>query len=106
MSKTNAHDAFAYRVNFAAAVISSGRNTTRNFDNCFENWDGNAVAVALYRRARNNPKLRAALWRYLGRASVVPIAFKERRRTDLKSWAAELRAKAKAESDAFFAARE
>jgi hypothetical protein len=105
MPATNRPDSFAYRVNFAASVISSGRATTRNFDNCFENWDGDAVAVALYRRARKNPKLRAALWRYIGRATVLPIVYQERRRTNLKAWAAELRADAKAKSDAFFAAR-
>ena len=102
MPKTNERDAFSYRVNFAARVISSGANTTRSFDNCFENYDGDAVAVAVYRRSRRNPKLRRNLWRYIGRSTVVPVAFAERRRStrDLANWAAELRATAIARREA------
>lgn len=92
-------EAFAERVNFAAAYISAGREATRRFDTCFEMCDGTAVAVAVYRRARRNPKLMRNLWRYLGRASVVPVAFRERRRPtrDLPAWAAEQRERAAAE---------
>lgn len=87
-------DAFAYRVNFAARVICSGARTTRSFDTCFEMADGDAVAVALYRRARTNPKLRANLYKYLSRTTLVPEAFAARRRDtrDLGKWARELRA--------------
>lgn len=70
---------FSYRVNFAAAHISRGANSTRSFDNCFEMWDGDAVAVALYRRARKNAKLRKNLWNYIGRELCVQVAFKHRR---------------------------
>lgn len=92
-------EAFAERVNLAAAYISAGRNATRTFDTCFEMCDGDAVAVAVYRRARHNPKLMRNLWRYLGRASVVPLAFRERRRAtrDLPAWAAKQRARKAAE---------
>lgn len=96
-------DAFAERVNFAARVIASRGTATRSFDTCFEMWDGDAVGVALYRRARGNTKLRANLFRYCARDSLVPLAFANRRRKDLKGWAAELRAQARRESDAFFA---
>lgn len=56
---------FAGRVNYAATVMVRGGSSTRHFDTCFEMCDGDLVAVALYRRAENNPKLAAALPRYL-----------------------------------------
>lgn len=65
MSTLNEPDNFKGRVNYAAAVISAGRRTTRSFDNCFENWDGDAVAAALMRRAEKNQKLRQNLPRYI-----------------------------------------
>ena len=92
MTKTLEKDGFSYRVDFAAAVISGGRDTTRNFDNCFEMWDGDAVAVALYRRSRRNERLKKNIWRYIGRDCVVTLAYRERRRSNLKAWAAQLRA--------------
>lgn len=57
--------AFKQRVNYAAAciVIGGSRTQTRHFDTCFEMYDGRVVAVALARRAANNPKLKAALER-------------------------------------------
>lgn len=63
-------DNFAGRVNYAAQVISNGRETTRSFDTCFEMSDGDQVAAALLRRAENNPKLAAMLPRYLSLDSV------------------------------------
>jgi mannose-6-phosphate isomerase-like protein (cupin superfamily) len=86
--------AFAYRVDFAARVISAGRHIeSRSFDTCFEMNDGDAVAVALYRRSRRNPKLRANLWRFIARDSSVKTAWANRRksRAELTVWAAELR---------------
>ena len=97
MSKANRPDNFQYRVDSAVATISAGRPTSRSFDNCFENDDGEAVAVAVYRRARRNPKLRANLWRYIDRRLTVTQAWQARRKTraELKTWAAELRTKAR-----------
>jgi hypothetical protein len=46
---------FDYRVKIAAAYITSGRKTTRAFDTCFENFDGDAVALSLYLRAQKRP---------------------------------------------------
>ena len=54
-------NAFQYRVEFAAAVISRGGETTRNFDTCFEMYDGDQVIAALVRRVRANPDGRLAL---------------------------------------------
>lgn len=48
-------DAFAERVNFAANYIRNKRTQTRRFDTCFEMHDGDAVAVALMRRAAADP---------------------------------------------------
>lgn len=85
--------AFASRVNLACSYISAGRRTSRTFDTCFEMNDGEAVGVAVYRRARRNPKLRAGLFRYLDRSFIVGEAWRNRRRPtrSLPAWAAELR---------------
>lgn len=60
-------DNFAGRVNLAAAYISQGRDVScnRTFDTCFEMYDGDVVAAALYRRAEKNQKLAANLPRYI-----------------------------------------
>lgn len=102
-SKTYEPDAYTYRVDFAAKRISEGGGTTRAFDTCFEMWDGDGVAVALYRRSRRNPKLKRNLFKYLNRSSVVQAAWRHRRRPtrDLKILAQELRAEKQRESDAF-----
>lgn len=105
MSALNDPDNFAGRVNYAAAVIASGRSTTRNFDNCFENYDGSEVAVAVYRRSLNNPKIAANLFRYISRE--ITMADVERLKDvptrELSKVAAETRARRRAESDAYFA---
>ena len=54
-----------YRINFACRVMLAGRTQTRAFDNCFEMWDGHEVAAKIYRRALKNPKLMAAMPKYL-----------------------------------------
>lgn len=56
---------FSGRVNYAALVISQRRQTTRSFDTCFEMYDGDAVAAAIWRRSLRNPKLASNLGRYL-----------------------------------------
>lgn len=58
---------FDMRVSRAAAHMASGRPITRSLDNCFENFDGDAVAHALYRRAAKNPegKLARNIGKYL-----------------------------------------
>jgi hypothetical protein len=48
-------------------VISASRPTSRAFDNCFENSDGDEVSAILVRRADKNTKLRDNLWRYLNK---------------------------------------
>lgn len=60
-------DNYIGRVNFAASYIAAGRNCTRCFDTCFEMYDGVVVAVALGRRALNNPngKLAKNFFRYI-----------------------------------------
>jgi len=61
----NQYDNFMGRVNYAAQVISRNGNTTRTFDGCFENDDGDAVVAALARRCEKNAKLAANIARYL-----------------------------------------
>lgn len=69
---TSWHDNFAARVDYARDVIARGARTSRRFDSCFEQYDGDEVAVALLRRARAHPESRLAkgLWRYLDRLTV------------------------------------
>lgn len=71
-------EGFKKRVNFAANYISAGRKTTRTFDSCFENYDGDAVATALVRRAQAKPngKLAKNLWRYISKETVEPVVAK------------------------------
>lgn len=76
MSKLNRPENFAGRVSYAARVISLGRETSRAFDNCFENDDGDAVIAILARRAQKNPNIAANLYRYLVRESVEEISRK------------------------------
>jgi hypothetical protein len=56
---------FTARVNYAARVISDRRPTSRRFDSCFENGDGDEVVAALRRRALRNPRLAANFRKYL-----------------------------------------
>lgn len=65
MASVYESDNFAGRVNYAAAVISKQGKTTRHFDTCFEMYDGDVVACALWRRAEKNPKLAELLPRYI-----------------------------------------
>jgi len=74
MPALNRPENYAGRVNYAAAVISAGRQTSRAFDGCFENSDGEAVVAALVRRAEKNPRLAANLWRYVCRQSAEEAA--------------------------------
>lgn len=67
MSMLNRPDNFAGRVSYAAKVIASGRPTSRAFDNCFENYDNDEVAAAVYRRSLKNPKIATNIFRYLNR---------------------------------------
>lgn len=105
MARVYDTDAFAERVSLACAYIAARKETTRKFDTCFEMYDGDAVGVAVYRRSLRNPRLRANLWRYLGRPMLVELAYRERRRPtrQLSAWAAELRRKGVEESERFFA---
>jgi hypothetical protein len=70
MSSLNIPENFAGRVNFAALVISQGRPSSRSFDNCFENCDGDAVVAALVRRAEKNERLAANLPKYINASSL------------------------------------
>lgn len=55
----------AARVRFAVGVILRGTPTTRDFDSCFEMGDGDRIAATVYARALKNPRLMAALPKYL-----------------------------------------
>lgn len=53
------------RINYAIRVMLAGRNTSRTFDSCFENGDGDAVVAGIWKRAQRNPKLMAILPKYI-----------------------------------------
>ena len=90
----NARSDFQHRVNIAALYISRGAATSRAFSNCFEHYDGDAVAVALFRRAEKAPEgdLAKNLWRYLCRESVSRLAAENAHRQNLAAWARDLAA--------------
>ena len=110
MSRLNDPENFAGRVNYAAAVLvrngGLGPNgSTRGFDNCFENSDGEVVAAALARRAQKNERLRAALYKAIDAKYVEQAVAEYGAVRNLAVAARELRAKRKAESDAYWSAR-
>ena len=71
-------NSFTARVNLAANYISQGRNSSRAFDSCFENYDGDAVVVALGRRAQARPdgNLAKNIGKYLSFDSVSSLVEK------------------------------
>jgi hypothetical protein len=56
---------FSKRVAFAAKHMLAGNKSTRAFDSCFESWDGDAVAAAIYSETLKNENLSAVAWRLL-----------------------------------------
>ncbi len=103
-------EAFAERVNFAAAFISAGRNsdTSRRFDTCFEMNDGDAVVAALVRRAGKNKRLAAKLFKYIGKAGAAKAAadLADIPTSGLPEKAREMREAARVAFDKFMADRE
>ena len=97
-SRVYERDAFLYRIEFAAAVISRGGNTTRSFDTCFESNDGDMVSAALVRRAKANPtgNLAENLYRYISKdlAEAAYERTKHLSRAELVRHAAEERERA------------
>lgn len=104
MSSLNDPENFAGRVNFAAFIITQGRQTSRSFDNCFENNDGDAVAAALVRRARTNERLAANLFRYISEQTATEAA-ERLEGQKLATAARAMRAEAKVKFDAWLAER-
>ncbi|MPR13160.1 hypothetical protein [Microvirga tunisiensis] len=74
MTQVNDPENFQGRVDYAAQVISEGAATSRNFDSCFENYDGDEVAAAMVRRSETDERLAANLFRYLCRETVLAAA--------------------------------
>lgn len=104
MSQLNISENFAGRVNYAAQVITNRRNTSRSFDNCFENYDGDVVVAALVRRAEKNVRLRENLPIYLGVESLAKMEAKFRGK-NLKEASRQMIAASKAEHAAWMASR-
>lgn len=96
---------FAGRVSLAAFYISQRRESSRAFDTCFEMYDGDAVAVALFRRAQKNPRsdLAGFLECYLNLTDTEKLATENAHRKNLTAWARELRAEGERALAAMFA---
>ena len=98
---------FQYRVDFAASVISRMGRVTRNFDTCFEMYDGDAVAAALIRRVRANPvgPLAKHLPKYIREELALEDyeTTKHLTRAGLAEYAAELRAEGQRNANELFA---
>lgn len=105
MSSLNEPENFAGRVNFAAFIITQGKPTSRSFDNCFENNDGDAVCAALIRRAQTNERLAANLFRYINKESATEAA-KRLEGQKLATAARAMRAASKAKFDAWLKSRD
>lgn len=86
---------FIGRVNYAASVISRKGGNTRHFDTCFEMYDGDAVAAALYRRSLKNERLAINMPRYVN-MDLVLQNYTEHKGKNLTKVAAVLRTKAQA----------
>jgi hypothetical protein len=101
-------EGFWDRVNFASAVIARNGEPTRNFDTCFEMYDGDAVAAAVVRRAKANPDgplARNLFPRYLGPLAIESYeTTKHLSRKQLEQYAADLRTEAIRARDAWWAA--
>jgi hypothetical protein len=96
---------YAGRVSLAAFYISQRRESSRAFDTCFEMYDGDAVAVALWRRAQAKPNsdLAGFLRCYLNMADIEKLATANAHRKNLTAWARELRAEGERATAAMFA---
>jgi hypothetical protein len=84
MEESYDNDGFNRRLQFAASFISLGRPTTRTFDSCFENFDGDVIALALYLRSLKRPDTQMArnLWKYIGtKEQIIALADKYPART-------------------------
>lgn len=105
MSRLNDPDNFRGRVAYAAKVIARGSAPTRAFDNCFENYDGDEVSVAILRRAARNPKIARNLDRYISRklAETCAARMADVPTSQLPTLAAATRARRKADADAWLA---
>lgn len=105
MSRLNDPENFSGRVNYACAVIASGRSASRALDNCFENHDGDQVAIAVYRRSLKNPKIAKNLSVYLGPGTIekCKTEWANVPARDLPKLAAAARANRKAEFAAWLA---
>ena len=106
-SRIHELDGFWNRVSYACAVIARRAGTTRQFDICFEMFDGDAVAAAVVRRAKarpDGPLARNLFPRYLGpRALASYEATKHLSRKQLENYAADLRKEAIRANDAWWA---
>lgn len=87
---------FDYRVQYAARILTRGRMglCERQFDSCFEQYDGDMVVVALAHRAQRNPRLAAGMDRFLS------PSWREKWRTYSNLSLGEIRARAAAAREA------
>jgi len=66
----NTMPSFAARLNYAARIICERGPTSRRFDDCFENGDGDQIVAALVERSTKNPRLSENLPRYVAQTSI------------------------------------
>ena len=95
MSRVYEMDAFEYRVQFAANVISRNGAQTRAFDTTCEMYDGDAVIAALVRRIAKHPnsKLAKNFFRYFSPCAIQGdiYAYSLMPFQKIVEWAAQLR---------------
>lgn len=90
---------FQTRVNRAAAAFVRGPGRdgfSRSVDQCFEEFDGDYVCLALIRRAQKNERLRVAVGRYLAPDVVEQVTAELGHVKNIAEAAASCREKARA----------
>ena len=74
MNPNRPPETFPNRVEYAAICILNQTTRSREFDNCFEMYDGDVLVAALIRKAETQPELRTAiaLWQSHGKSQELP----------------------------------
>lgn len=103
MSRLNDPENFSGRVNYACQVIARNGTATRSFDNCFENYDGDEVAVAVLRRSQNNPAIAKNIDKFLKIDQAAIDRLKDVPTRKLAAEARKSREKARIEHDRWLA---
>jgi len=86
-------DGFSSRLELAYSYIESGRQTDSAFDACFEMYDSDAVAVALWAKLDDfdcSEAFAGNIWKYLSQESVLRAALCKPDSMSFEEWSSHL----------------